>query len=369
MDLETIKVLLESQSKSFKTAVDIVLEDLKSRLQTADSTISDLVKSLEFTQAEVKDLQSEVTVLRKSEAEKTTTITTLQDRIEELEKRCNYQEDYSRRNNLRITGIQEQSNGETWEETANTVSKLFEEKLQLPSIKLERAHRTGPATASGPRTIVARFERFGDREAVIRNARKLKGTGIFINEDLCQASLELKKSQFPIMKKAREEGKIAFFKYTKLIIKERTNQRSSSATDDVSTTGGAGSDVSVKPRSEASHSGEGSVTGGEASVRPRTGAAGAGPSSRVGELAVGAVVGRGIGALSPATSRTPSTSFAAAAGRSTTPLTSARMASTPESGNRAVAAGYATADGSAGKHGTTPGVTHQKAKALRNRKK
>ncbi|KAK3891047.1 hypothetical protein Pcinc_005051 [Petrolisthes cinctipes] len=43
----------------------------------------------------------------------------------------------------------------------------------------------------------------------------------------------MRKSQFPLLKKAREEGKIAFFKHTKLIIKERTRHVSSSGGGDV----------------------------------------------------------------------------------------------------------------------------------------
>lgn len=81
---------------------------------------------------------------------------------------------------------------------------------------------------------MARFERFGDREAVIKDSRKLKGTEICINKDFCAASQELRKSQLTLLKKAREEGKIAFFKHTKLVIKERTRHVSSSGGGDVS---------------------------------------------------------------------------------------------------------------------------------------
>ena len=81
---------------------------------------------------------------------------------------------------------------------------------------------------------MARFKRFGDYEAVIRNSKKLKGTEIYINEYLCAASRDLRKSQFPILKKAREEEKTAFFKHTKLIVKERTRYVSSNGGDDVS---------------------------------------------------------------------------------------------------------------------------------------
>lgn len=194
-------------------------------------TISELTKSLEFTQAEVHDLKREADHLRKSNSDNQTKIQDYGKKLEDLEQRFNYQEDYSRRNNLRISGLEEPQNDETWEQTSARVSELLLNKLQLPTMNLERAHRVGPASSSRPRTVMVRFERFGDREAVLRNARKLKGTGIYINEDLCAASQAIKQSQFPLMKEARSQGKIAFFKHTKLIIKDRMGHRSASASD------------------------------------------------------------------------------------------------------------------------------------------
>ena len=70
--------------------------------------------------------------------------------------------------------MQELANGETWEQTAEQVTKLFQQKLQLPSINLERAHGSGPVGQGQPRTVIAWFEKFQDQEAVLRNARKLK---------------------------------------------------------------------------------------------------------------------------------------------------------------------------------------------------
>ncbi|KAK3889758.1 hypothetical protein Pcinc_006322 [Petrolisthes cinctipes] len=68
---------------------------------------------------------------------------------------------------------------------------------------------------------MARFTRFSDREAVMRNVRKLKGSRIFVNEDLCPASHNIRKAQFTALKEARSQGKIAYFRHTKLIIKEK----------------------------------------------------------------------------------------------------------------------------------------------------
>ncbi|KAK4316578.1 hypothetical protein Pmani_012280 [Petrolisthes manimaculis] len=63
MDIEVIKVLLETQDRAFKSALDIVVEQLTARIQAAEKRTEDVVKSLEFTQAEVSDLLNEVNVL------------------------------------------------------------------------------------------------------------------------------------------------------------------------------------------------------------------------------------------------------------------------------------------------------------------
>ena len=136
----------------------------------------------------------------------------LRTRLSDLEARLNYNEDHSRRNNLRISGVTESEGGETWEQTAVSLKSLLENKLELPPLHIERAHRTGQRVDNKPRTIVARFTSYADREMVMRNARKLKGTRIYINEDLCPASQEIVKQQLPRLRKAKDEGKIAYFR-------------------------------------------------------------------------------------------------------------------------------------------------------------
>lgn len=255
MDSEAVNLLLETQQKAFRSAVDNNLDQLKEKIQNNERNIADLVKSLEFSQAEIIDLKSEVKVLQESIKDSHITIVKMSDRIVELESRINYNEDYSRRNNLRITGIKEQP-GETWEQIASQVSRLLDDKLQLLEVRIERAHRVGAASASYPRTIVARFTKFSDRDAALRNAKKLKGTGFFFSEDLCQASQEKKKAQLPLLKQARQDGKIAFFNHTRLIIRERRElgEDLASSVGSVVVAGASASDGVITARSR---SGEG----------------------------------------------------------------------------------------------------------------
>lgn len=118
--------------------------------------------------------------------------------IKDLPEICNYQEDHSRRNNLQ---------DETWEQAATEVAKLLEDKLELPDMQLERAHRMGQRFENRTRPIIARFTRYCDREAVMRNVYKLKGTKIFINEDLCPSSQNIKRAQIPSSKKQGAKAK------------------------------------------------------------------------------------------------------------------------------------------------------------------
>ena len=228
MDSALLKAMLDSQERAYKTAMDVVVKQLNDQISKLDGKVDDLTKSLEFTQQEVDELKANIKENGKERSEDKYKIQNLteqlessHDKIKELENRVNLQEDYSRRNNIRISGMDEMGDGETWEQTAAEVTSLIEEKMQIPGILLERAHRVGQRRDAKPRPIVARFTRHCDRENVMRNARKLKGTNIFMNDDLCAASQAVKNAQMPQFKQARAQGKIAFFRHTRLIIKDK----------------------------------------------------------------------------------------------------------------------------------------------------
>lgn len=235
MDPVALKTLLDSQQEAYKGSVDILVNQFNNRVAGLEGKVVEVISSLEFSQREIDDLKKEIMELKKEKEEDRKRISELVDQnkhlcdqVVSLERRCNSQEDYNRRNNLRISGVQERGE-ETWEQTMNIVKPLLQNRLQLPELSIERAHRLGIRQGETPRTIVVRFACFSDREAVMRNARKLKGTRVYINEDLCPASQELVKSQLPQLRQARSDGKIAFFRQAKLIIKNRPTGNQTSA--------------------------------------------------------------------------------------------------------------------------------------------
>ena len=59
---------------------------------------------------------------------------------------------------------------------------------------------------------IVRFLKFPERELVFRKARELEGdTDVKVYSDLPKKISERSKTHWPRLKKAREEGKIAFF--------------------------------------------------------------------------------------------------------------------------------------------------------------
>ncbi|MPC72157.1 Protein unc-13 C [Portunus trituberculatus] len=228
MDSAVVKTMLEVQDQAYRGFLEIQMKQVDDKLQSMQATINKLTRSLEFTQRDVDDLKEkvklqdqEIKCRTKENQELTARLDASSNIIKELQDKSNYQENYNHRNNLQFLGIEERPRNETWEQLAVKISDLLTEKLQLPNVQLECAHRVGQRQENRHRPIIARFTRFSDREAILRNVTKLKGTRIFVNEDLCAASQELRKFQLPMLKQAKSQGKIAYFRHTKLIVKDR----------------------------------------------------------------------------------------------------------------------------------------------------
>ena len=121
----------------------------------------------------------------------------------------------------------------------------------MQDIKIETAHRLSrPITITGgqPRTIIAKLSSTTDRERTMKNKYKLKGTGVFINEDLSEGTMKIRQEKLPEMQAARNAGKIAYFRHEKLIIRDRkhdnTSERTSSSSMQVESTTPPPSNVS-----------------------------------------------------------------------------------------------------------------------------
>ena len=183
--------------------------------------------------AEIKKVQSDINELKPS-LEHTETmleekVAKVEKKVEKLQKQinelCDYQvgpkrlefterkivesEDWSRRNNLHIDGITEKEN-KTWDDCEQEVQSLIKDKLGIAeNIVTERAHRIKKKENSkNPgkhRTIICQFLNYNDKTNILKNAKKLKGKNIFINEDFSQETMELRNELWEKVKNVRRK--------------------------------------------------------------------------------------------------------------------------------------------------------------------
>ncbi|KAK7882825.1 hypothetical protein WMY93_028999 [Mugilogobius chulae] len=175
------------------------------------SSIKDLVHAIEFQNKRLEKVESQVGSMENK-------LQTVMKDNALLKNKCMQLENYQRRMNLRISGLPERAG----EDVKKMVVDLFSQVS--PSIanhlphSLDVAHRLGPprsTEAASHRRVIARFVSRTHRDQVWRDARAsalLRERKIFLTEDLTQEDKETRNKLWPLVEKARKEGKRAGFR-------------------------------------------------------------------------------------------------------------------------------------------------------------
>ena len=105
-------------------------------------------------------------------------------RIEELRRKTDRQEQYSRRNCVLIHGIAENKEENTDQQAIDFINDNLD--IKIDKIDIDRSHRIGryDKAKKKARPIIVKFARYNVRGMVFREKRKLKGTGKSITESL-----------------------------------------------------------------------------------------------------------------------------------------------------------------------------------------
>ena len=117
--------------------------------------------------------------------------------------------------------LQEESD-ENNEIIQTTMVKLLKEKLDI-SPEIDVVHRMGKQLDNKPTPVIVRLRTFRERQECFKLSLKLKGKNIYINEDISKATLDIRKTKLRELKEKRQQGFIAYFSGTELIVKPRKN--------------------------------------------------------------------------------------------------------------------------------------------------
>ena len=149
----------------------------------------------------------------------------------ELKEQLRIQEDRSRRNNIRVDGIEEDEN-KTLENTKNKLrSFLYNELEIIDELFVERAlcvRRKESVKSNGnntPRTIVAKLLDYKEKEEIMRRRYKLKDTMYSVREDVSKETVQIRKKLWDQVNKLREDGKHAVIKFDKIVTRDFQTRR------------------------------------------------------------------------------------------------------------------------------------------------
>ena len=195
------------------TSQDIMkcLQDMRSEMRVNFLSINSKVDEIN---AVINDLQIKNEELKQENIKLNAEMSKLTSKIDNLE-------GHSRRNNVRITGIDGNSN-ENWSATEEKVRSFLSHELNLPeleNVEIERAHRlkTGENNKA---TIIVKFLRFKDRDTVIRQARRVLGRNspYHVHEDFTDRVRHHRRELGKRLAEARQNGLFASLQYDKLIV-------------------------------------------------------------------------------------------------------------------------------------------------------
>ena len=188
------KEMLEQQESNFKACVRTSMDTTNSRMDDMMKELQELKVSLHFTQKEMDDLKTTNVSLSLNHTTNETDIHKLAERMTAIDNKTDFLDSQFRRHNVIIEK-------EKVSELEEKVLTLFKDQLELDhhTIGIVRIQRTGKAPkAEGdfprprPHPLLVKLLRIKDRDRVLSNAKKLKGSRIFINKDypdaVCQRS-------------------------------------------------------------------------------------------------------------------------------------------------------------------------------------
>ena len=171
---------------------------------SVDKKIAEMQEVIDEQKALIHDLQVDDDKKKGDLKKLNETIKKQDDRLNNIDLKLNAEEQYSRRNCLRLFGYPEKHSENTDKIVMELANNALKVDLSLEDI--EKSHRVGPKKEPGekggkPRGIIVKFKSYRKRMEVVKNRRKLKGTKYVIVEDLTAKNQKL-------LNEAREHSKV-----------------------------------------------------------------------------------------------------------------------------------------------------------------
>ncbi|KAL8594528.1 hypothetical protein ACOMHN_028882 [Nucella lapillus] len=190
--VETINERLESLSA--KSEVVEMRAEVKDLTDMFKEKIEGIEGRLLDVECKIDNLESGSRNAKKFNKGLKNMVTQCDSHLKQCEKEQNDLQQYSRRWNLRVYRVPEQTK-ETAGDCVDKVVKIVNEGVgvKLTQGDVEVAHRTGHQSGKQARPIIVRFFDRRKRDEILQNRRNLKNKGTVIGEDFTYANNQLSK--------------------------------------------------------------------------------------------------------------------------------------------------------------------------------
>jgi len=198
--------LKEDVKKDFKEELATLKQELDQKLTQVGTTLQVHDQAITEAEERISDMETGSAVTKEALLSLLREQRRLREKVTDLESR-------SRRNNIRVYGVPEDSEGDSM---IKFVENLLTTELALPdgmSLQIQRAHRAltqKPGPGATPRSIVINFLQFDIKETVLKLAWKkkvlLNNKQIFFDHDYAYAVMEKRKAFGGIKKALKEKG-------------------------------------------------------------------------------------------------------------------------------------------------------------------
>jgi hypothetical protein len=217
-----LEAMLDKKIRLFKDTIQTQIEDrflgFKSELQTMKDMIQEMEKHKQSTQeGEVEENHNLRDRIKELEEKLTNnlTLSNLENKLdikpikEEMNKLIELDHESNKRAlNLIIFGIKEQQE----EDTLAIVKEELNNKSQIDTTYLIEAKRLGKIIDHKYRLIRVKVSCNDHKYSILSKSPSLKGSGIFINEDLIPKDQAELRKEVQKVKEARKEGKWAIIR-------------------------------------------------------------------------------------------------------------------------------------------------------------
>ncbi len=213
-DIKELKQELSQELTAFKDEPKREMkEEITNLQQEIERKLTENNRELQAQQVSISEAQARIAEVEKWKTDANDALTEMMEQTRRMQEKLTDLEGKSRRNNIRVFGLPEDTEGSS---TAKYLEQLLKTELELPegtNLQIQRAHRAlakKPNSNAAPRSIVVNFLQFEMKEIILKKVWQKKiqvgGKQIYFDHDYPTEIVQKRRTYANIKKILKEKG-------------------------------------------------------------------------------------------------------------------------------------------------------------------